>query len=92
MRPLLLAVLSLSSACTTLRATNFETPRERATECENVCRGLGLELSAVVVIMNSAGCVCEKARGSSPSAGGSAASGGAVVAAVEAARRQQQSR
>lgn len=68
-------------------ATAFETPRERATECENVCRGMGVELSAVVVIMNSAGCVCEKARGSAASA--AAVSGGAIIAAAEAARRQQ---
>ena len=77
----------LLSACETVRATTLATPKERVTECEQVCTNVGLKFSALVVIANSAGCVCEPKSAptaSTTKAGASAASGGAVIAAAAA--------
>jgi hypothetical protein len=55
--PLLLCLLS--TGCATLPATTLPLPKERATECVKSCEDLGMKLAAMVVIRNSAGCVCE---------------------------------
>lgn len=69
---------------------------ETPAECADRCREMGMRLGAVVLIRNSAGCVCEPA-GAPPSppsargAGGAAAAvSGAVVAEEEEAERQRQ--
>jgi len=89
---ILLVLSALSSAsCVTARATAFEVPKERATECASVCQNLGMQLSAMVVIMSSAGCVCEPVRApGEKQAGASAAAGGALIAAELAAEQAQQ--
>lgn len=86
------AVATFSSGCETARASQLPTPKERVTECEQICTGVGMKLSAMVVMMNSAGCVCEVINSSAPtsSKGGGAAGGGAVIAASAAAMAQQQ--
>ena len=56
--PLLLWCV-LSTGCSTLQATTLPLPKERATECVRNCEDLGMKLTAMVVIRNSAGCVCE---------------------------------
>jgi len=74
----------------------------RGEECRVACTNLGMELTQVVLIMNSAGCVCQvaptSAPGSStapaerpaPQAGGAAtAAGGAAIAAVAAEAQRQ---
>lgn len=93
MRLALAASLLFLSACATQRATHFATPTERVTECRQLCTDVGLEMSAMVVIMNSSGCVCEVPRqlASDPvSSASSAVSGGAIIAAAAEAQRQQQ--
>ncbi|ADO74593.1 hypothetical protein [Stigmatella aurantiaca] len=55
--PLLLCLLA--TGCSTLPATQFSLPKERATECAANCESLDMKLTAMVVIRNSAGCVCE---------------------------------
>jgi hypothetical protein len=97
-----LGLLALSfSACmpAVAPANSGDVPRERATECASVCTKLGMRLSAVVVMMNSAGCVCEPLPpgasappptpalpGAAPAApGASAAAGGVSIAAAQAA-------
>lgn len=99
MRPLhALFALSLSvflSGCAIGRAASplAEIPRERATECQDICTKLGLRMSAVVIIMNNAGCVCEP--GGTPVPAGGAVSGvatrggGATIAAVQTMATQQ---
>jgi hypothetical protein len=93
MRLAVAAALLFLSACTTTRATVLHTPTERVTECKQLCTSVGLEMSAMVVIMNSSGCVCEVPRTTpnvSSDASSSAVSGGAVIAAAVEAQRQQQ--
>jgi hypothetical protein len=91
----LLAVSTLS-ACATRKATSRSLPRERASECLAHCDTLGMRLTAVVVIMDSAGCVCEPQAAPAPSAsatpvtGAATIAGGATVAAVIAEQQRQQ--
>jgi hypothetical protein len=83
----LLLVCLMVSACETFRATELPTPKERVTECEALCSDVGLEMTALVVMMNRAGCVCEKRR-TTPTAAAATTSGGATIAAVQEAARQ----
>lgn len=91
--PAVLTILGflLLLACQTGRATGFSTPKERVTECEEVCTSVGLRFTALVVIANGAGCVCEPKSAPTASttrAGAGAAAGGAVIAAAVAAAAQ----
>lgn len=84
--------LLLLSGCETMTATRLTTPRARVDECEKLCNDVGMKLGAFVVMMNSAGCVCEPttAEGASTSSsGGATAAGAATIAAIEEAQRQQ---
>jgi hypothetical protein len=94
------ALLLFSSGCVVGRATGsmYEIPRERATECQDICSKLDLQMAAVVVIMNTTGCVCEP-KGARPTGqpgtaqtGGSAAATAAEVMAAQAAQQQRASR
>jgi hypothetical protein len=88
-----LTVAVVMSGCitSTAKATYRQTPGARVTECDALCTGLGMKLSAFVVIMNSSGCVCEPNNAQKTSAAGAgAASGGAMIAAAAAALQQQQ--
>ena len=83
-----ISALFFLSGCETARATSMNIPKERVTECEQVCTNVGMKLGAFVVMMNSAGCVCEPITPpavSAPSAGAGALSGGATIAATAAA-------
>jgi hypothetical protein len=91
---LLLSLLSLAaSGCVTAKATEYSVPKERASECRQICTDLDMRLSAVVVILSKAGCVCEprEAEGTPPRASGaSTAAGGAAIQAIADAAQQQQ--
>lgn len=105
---ILLALCLAGSGCVVGRATGslYEVPRERATECQEICTKLDLQMSAVVVILNTTGCVCEPkgARaapapaaaavssldGSAPAARSSGRGGAAVAAAQVIAARAVQ--
>ena len=103
---IVLALCLAGSGCVVGRATGslYEVPRERATECQDICTKLDLQMSAVVVILNTTGCVCEPkgVRAAAPAAAGvssgaaptARSSGGAAVAAAQviAARSVQQRR
>lgn len=58
---IVLALCLAGSGCVVGRASGslYEIPRERATECQDICTKLDLQMSAVVVILNTTGCVCE---------------------------------
>jgi hypothetical protein len=81
------ALLGLGASCEVQRAASFSVSHERANECQRICYDLGMRLSAMVVMMNSAGCVCEppQQRAAAPTGGASAAAGGSTIAATVAA-------
>ncbi|MBU1239464.1 hypothetical protein KKF84_16140 [Myxococcota bacterium] len=80
---LLAAVLTLITAgCNPeiRQATTRAIPTQTVPNCEKHCMGMGLTLSAVIIVMNSAGCVCEKHPGtSSPKMASAAIAGGAII-------------
>jgi hypothetical protein len=73
-----------------------ELPSDSAQVCSAHCDSLGLQMSAVVVILNSVGCVCQPpnllptGNPGSSAPGASASVGGAVVAAHIAAQQRAQ--
>jgi hypothetical protein len=104
----LLSLLVLAEGCAmsppVQGAAGGELHPERAQECYANCQTLGMRLSAVVVMMNHAGCVCEPLSAptasppgtTEPSAahpagalGGGAATGAIMAAAAAAAAHQQ---
>ncbi len=90
-----LAACVALSGCVVGRAASYSVPVERANECREICAQLSMQMSAVVVISNMAGCVCEpiktQARAAS-AAGPAAVTGGAAIAVARmiAAQQQQQ--
>jgi hypothetical protein len=90
----MISAIALLSGCgETARATSVPTPKERVTECEQVCTDVGMKLAAFVVMMSSSGCVCEPKSGptvSKTSAAAAAAAGGVTVAAARASEQQEQ--
>lgn len=100
----ILLALSLTGAgCVVGRAAGAysEIPRERTTECQEICTKLDLQMSAVVVVLNTTGCVCEPRNARAPAAPGvsslaspaeqmsrsPAQAGGAAVAAAHVVAR-----
>ncbi|AKQ67904.1 hypothetical protein A176_004816 [Myxococcus hansupus] len=87
-----LGVLALSG-CTVARPATLTVPKERAAECRSICSDLDMRLGAVVVIMNSAGCVCEprdEETTTPPPHSSTAVIGGAAIhTVIELDRRAQ---
>jgi hypothetical protein len=81
----------LLGGCTTVApvASLSHVPSDTAQECQSICQGIGLELSAVVIVRNSAGCVCEKSPRAANASSGAAAASGAVIAAAEDEQQHQ---
>ncbi|WP_426750374.1 hypothetical protein [Myxococcus sp. Y35] len=84
-----------TSGCTVARPATLTVPKERAAECRTICTDLDMKLGAVVVIMNSAGCVCEPhdaVETAGPHGGSSSIAGGATIQAfLEHQQRTQAS-
>ena len=89
MKPLLLVCLFLGG-CATAKATSRSVPPQRADECRADCASLGMELSAMVIMINAAGCVCQPPGrpSASTTSGGAAAIAGAAAVAVTARHSQ----
>jgi hypothetical protein len=88
--PLLLSLAGCKTAPPVSPSMNL--PPDTAAVCSSHCNALGMDLGAVVIVRDSAGCVCQP-RKSPPSAdGGSAAVMGGVVAVMDAEEADEQSR
>jgi hypothetical protein len=94
-----MATISLCG-CAVQSAANFIVKPRLKQECVQHCTTLGMELGAVVLMMNHAGCVCSPKRGQQElaEAGGATLSGSMTIAAIQAAaaataaQQQQQQR
>jgi len=78
----LASILLATAGCALVApvASNIPVTRETTAECARHCADLGLRLGAVVLVHNSAGCVCEADQRVSSSG----RTGGAAVAATQA--------
>jgi len=99
MRPLALAPVFLLAACATTPAVSagVHVDPDTRPSCTRLCEGMGLRLAAVVLVRNSAGCVCmvpEAGSAAAPRAavesGGIAAASGAILALEDEAQQAQQ--
>ena len=93
-----LALFPLLVGCTAVvGAKGVKVPEDSAAQCEQHCESIGMELSAVAIMANNVGCVCERreksAQSGSPKYASSTAGGMATVIMqeAEAAQQQQQS-
>jgi hypothetical protein len=87
-RMLEVCLLGGLAACVTAPPTRFDVPKERASECAHICTNLDMQLGAVVVIANAAGCVCEPVH---REGGATTRRGGATAGAAMAIEMQNQS-
>lgn len=85
----LLTLVALGCSAASPLSSGSNLPRERTDECVQACTSLGLQMSAVVVIANSVGCVCEPGTKSGASSKAIGAAGGLLVLASQ---RQQPAR
>lgn len=81
----------------TVGAKGVNIPEDSAQQCESHCRSIGLELSAVAIMANNVGCVCQPAGASRQNSAvgeeASATAGGmTAIVMQEQARQQQQAR
>ena len=96
MRSLLLGLLGLTAACVMTESKPAVSPYTRLRAdtrpgCEAWCQELGMRLGAIVLMHDSAGCVCEPGLGSN-APGAAAAAGGSVVFMAEEHARKEQAR
>ena len=86
-----IALSLLSAACVTPPVSGLaRVPAETPDECDKNCGAMGMQMSAVVLVANMAGCVCERPGAAPGRAGGASAVAAGATAALAAARRQQQ--
>lgn len=87
MRPTSLGWLLILAGCATTNPAvdpHFKLRPETRPECTARCSEMGMRLGAVVLIQNSAGCVCEPEEGVTSAARAAAVATGAVtIAAAE---------
>lgn len=87
---------SLSSAlllvgCMAPVGSELEVPTDAALTCKNHCASIGLPLSAVAIMANNVGCVCEAKPLSAEASSNHAVTGGmATIMLQEEARRRQE--
>lgn len=93
--------IGLSGCFEVSKAVTGPLPVERGSECRANCTSLGMQLTSVVLIMNSTGCVCQvidvpKPPGAAPAVTAESAAaavvGGAAIAATAAAAAAQRQR
>ncbi len=87
-------VLLLAAGCATAPAVSgaFRLDRESGQKCRAHCESLDMRLGAVVIVMNSTGCVCEPKdlpRGAREGAAGTGAVAATIVLQQEQQQRQQ---
>ena len=87
---LLLCLVMLNGCVAAVGTTGFvAVPPDATTTCQKHCATIGLSLSAVAIMANNVGCICER-EVSSPDGGASAAAGMVTLMIQEEERQRQQ--
>lgn len=84
--PLLLCLLS--TGCVSAPVSVGSVSKDLATECVSHCASLDMKLTAMVIIKNSAGCVCEPKDSQARTVSSAAATAAGAVIADEEAHQQ----
>jgi hypothetical protein len=87
---LLTTLLPLGACVATVGANRLSVPKDSAQICARHCEGIGLRLSAVAIMAENVGCVCQAAPAPNAPAGtagelSTPAAGMATIAAQQAA-------
>jgi hypothetical protein len=99
LKAIILPLLFVCAGCNAAVGVSggVQVPRDAATTCGNHCASIGLQLSAVAIMANNVGCVCQPRNqaGRVSEYTASTSAGMATIAMQEAeseqtARRQQQ--
>jgi len=93
-----MAVLAAAAlGCVTMPAVDpgVHLRPETRPECVSACNQLGMDLGAIVLIRNAAGCVCQERSGQASASrastsGGTAVAGGAYIVALEEQQRREE--
>ena len=77
-----------------VNSDNTEVPRVQKNTCMNLCSNIDMQLGAMVIISNRAGCVCEVKPGTARKGGSASTAAGAAVALLEEdeERRRQEAK
>lgn len=90
--PVAVALVTSLAGCAISKAAQVPVSKDLAADCAKHCGVLDRRLTAVVVVANRGGCVCEPTSGSGSDAPrASAAAGGGAVAAIEHVQQREQS-
>ncbi len=95
MRPIPPVLLVFAAGCATTApavSSYVKVRPDTRAECAARCQEIGMRLGAVVLILNSEGCVCEPESSASGARGAAAVAGAVVVRAQQEAQAQEQAR
>ena len=86
-----LAIASLLvCSCTTISpVSGVKLEKDTGAQCKKLCEDLDMRMSAVVIISNRTGCVCEPRESKTTQSGGAAAVTGGAVAVMLGAEEEQ---
>ena len=93
LRPFLLMVVPLAGCMAPVGVSNgWTVPNDAGNVCTQQCRTIGMNLSAVAIMANNIGCVCQTGAGSAPVAttGASSAAGMATISMLNAQQQAQE--
>ena len=92
LRPLLLMAVPLAGCVAPVGVSGLSIPNDTGKVCAQQCRTIGMNLSAVAIMANNIGCVCQPSAGAPPVAtlGASSAAGMATISMLNAEQQEQQ--
>lgn len=90
------SLLFALSGCTAPVGSNLEVPQDAASTCQDHCQSIGMRLTAVAIMANNVGCVCEPRDASASNSSAvrqqsSATAGGMTAIAIQAEEQRRQS-
>jgi hypothetical protein len=90
LRPLFLMVVPLAGCVAHVGVSALSIPPDTGNLCSRQCGTIGMHLSAVAIMANNIGCVCQPIAGGPPVApmGASSAAGMATIAMLRAQEEQ----
>src|SRR5262245_35955918 len=53
-------LVACAAGCTAPVGSSLRVPSDAADTCRRLCAGIGLEMSAVAIMANNVGCVCQE--------------------------------
>lgn len=89
------ALIITLPACTAPVGSSLTVPQDAASTCQDHCQSIGMRLTAVAIMANNVGCVCEPRETSAPNSGtvgqqSSATAGGMTAIAIQEEEQRRQ--